>query len=214
LPVSRLTQLQRDVLQKFFAREERFFLTGGAALAGFHLGHRETDDLDLFTSTQAGVLEAGEVALQQVAQELGATLNTLVKSPDYKRLILRRGSEELKVDLAYDPHQFRPKVILDGIRIDSAEEITINKLTTLLSRSEIRDLVDLMKLEAAGHTLEEALPHAAEKDLGLTPGALVEVLSDVTIGDDAPIPGGVSAAELRRYLEGLIDRLVRMAFPR
>lgn len=102
---------------------------------------------------------------------------------------------------------------LDGITIDSAEEITINKLTTLLSRSEIRDLVDLMKLEEAGHTLEEALPHAAEKDLGLTAGTLLEVLSDIRIGEDAPIPGGVPAAELRRYLENLVHRLARLAFP-
>ena len=46
---SKLTALQRDVLDAFFQRERGFFLTGGAALAGFHLGHRATDDLDLFT---------------------------------------------------------------------------------------------------------------------------------------------------------------------
>ena len=35
---SKLTALQRDVLEAFFQRERGFFLTGGAALAGFHLG--------------------------------------------------------------------------------------------------------------------------------------------------------------------------------
>jgi nucleotidyltransferase AbiEii toxin of type IV toxin-antitoxin system len=39
---SKLTTLQKDFLNAFFGREDRFFLTGGAALAGFHLGHRET----------------------------------------------------------------------------------------------------------------------------------------------------------------------------
>jgi len=34
---SKLTALQRDVLDAFFQRERGFFLTGGAALAGFHL---------------------------------------------------------------------------------------------------------------------------------------------------------------------------------
>jgi hypothetical protein len=41
----RLTALQRSVLAAFFAREREFFLSGGAALAGYHLGHRETLDL-------------------------------------------------------------------------------------------------------------------------------------------------------------------------
>ena len=41
-PRSRLTRLQADVLASFFEREQRFYLTGGGALAGYHLGHRET----------------------------------------------------------------------------------------------------------------------------------------------------------------------------
>jgi hypothetical protein len=51
LPRSTLTQLQQDLLDAFFRREQRFFLTGGAALAGFFLGHRSTHDLDLFATT-------------------------------------------------------------------------------------------------------------------------------------------------------------------
>ncbi|MCC6897497.1 MAG: hypothetical protein IT377_00905 [Polyangiaceae bacterium] len=39
---SSLTPFQRDLVVEFFARERRFFLTGGAALAGFYFGHRAT----------------------------------------------------------------------------------------------------------------------------------------------------------------------------
>ncbi len=35
---SKLTPLQEELLEAFFAREQRFFLTGGAALAGFYFG--------------------------------------------------------------------------------------------------------------------------------------------------------------------------------
>jgi hypothetical protein len=41
---SRLTPLQRDLLDAFFAREQRFALTGGAALAGFYFGHRRSSE--------------------------------------------------------------------------------------------------------------------------------------------------------------------------
>ena len=47
-PRSRLTPLQVELLEAFFQHEDRFYLTGGGALAGYHLGHRETHDLDLF----------------------------------------------------------------------------------------------------------------------------------------------------------------------
>lgn len=50
---SRLTRFQSDVLEAFFRREDRFFLTGGGALAGYRLGHRETRDLDLFSLSPA-----------------------------------------------------------------------------------------------------------------------------------------------------------------
>lgn len=50
MSANRLSPLQRDLLEAFFRHESRFRLTGGAALAGYYLGHRETADLDLFTS--------------------------------------------------------------------------------------------------------------------------------------------------------------------
>jgi hypothetical protein len=39
------------------------------------------------------------------------------------------------------------------------------------------------------------------------------VLSQITIGDAATLPGGVRPAELRDYLRHLIDRLVLLAHP-
>lgn len=44
------TPLKRDFLRAWFAEEQRFFLTGGSALALFYLDHRRSDDLDLFAS--------------------------------------------------------------------------------------------------------------------------------------------------------------------
>src|SRR5437773_2130277 len=63
LSKSQLSPLQEEILGAFFQREDRFFLTGGAALAGFHLMHRRTADLDLFTDGP-DLLDAGETALR------------------------------------------------------------------------------------------------------------------------------------------------------
>lgn len=210
---SKLSDLQQEVLKEFFVRENRFFLTGGAALVGFHLGHRETHDLDLFTLSDA--IDDGQAIVVQVARQLNASLESIQTAPDFRRLLLRRGNEAVVIDLVRDyVHQSSPeKLVINGILVDTPQEILSNKLCALLSRSEIRDLVDVRTLEHAGYSVENFLPAAALKDSGLTPAQLAWVLNQIELGDDIIPPGGVSVTELRSYLVELIDRLTRNAFP-
>ena len=212
-PRSRLTRFQADILEAFFRREDRFFLTGGGALAGYHLGHRETHDLDLFSLSP--VMEDGVRALRAAATETGASWQDVRTAPEFRRVLLSRGAESVIVDLVIEhAEQLRPEKPLHGIvRVDPAEEIFANKLCALLGRSEVRDLVDVRALEGLGLSLTEALAAGQRKDGGLTPAQLAWVLSQITIGDEARLPGRVPPAELRDYLRGLIDRLVRLAHP-
>jgi hypothetical protein len=212
-PSGRLTRLQTETLEAFFAREQRFYLTGGGALAGYHLGHRETHDLDLFTAAPA--IEDGIRALRDSARALGASLEEIRTAPEFRRLLLSRGNESVVIDLVVEhSEQVRPEKPAHGIvRVDPAEEIFANKLCALLGRSEIRDLVDVRALEGLGLPLTEAVTAGRRKDGGLTPAQLAWVLSQISIGDEATIPGGVTPPELRHYLDGLIDRLARLAHP-
>jgi hypothetical protein len=210
---SRLGKLQLDFLQAFFSRERRFFLTGGAALAGFHLGHRETHDLDLFTLED--VVEEGAGVIADLAREMGATVESIQTSPDFRRQILTLGSEAVVIDLVHErvPQVVNNKPLIGIIRIDPPEEILANKLCALLGRAEIRDLVDVRALEISGFSVDSALSAAARKDAGLTPAQLGWVLNQITLGDDLIPPGGVSVEELRSYLARLIARLSHLAFP-
>ena len=212
-PRSRLTRFQVEVLEAFFRREGRFYLTGGGALAGYHLGHRETHDLDLFTLTPA--IEDGVRALRETATEVGASYQEVRTAPEFRRALLSRGDQSVIVDLVLErSEQVRPDKPAHGVvRVDPAEEILANKLCTLLGRSEIRDLVDVRALEGLGLSLTEALAAGQRKDGGLTPAQLAWVLSQITIGEEASLPGGVAPVDLRDYLRGLIDRLARLAHP-
>jgi len=208
-----LDNFQQEILVAFFARQRGFYLTGGAALAGFHLGHRTTLDLDLFTNED--LMDEGEQALLETARDLDVGVERLRTSSDFRRFLLTRGSESLVVDLVRElaPQIDEEKIEIRGIPVDSTREIMANKLCTLLSRAELRDLVDVRALEDVGLSVEEHLPLAAEKDAGLTAGQLAWVLSQIEIGDDASPPGGVSALELRSFVEDLIRRLTAMAYP-
>jgi hypothetical protein len=212
-PTSRLTPFQAEVLGAFFERTKGFYLTGGAALAGFHLCHRETHDLDLFTL--AGPLTEGVDALRELARALGAACEETRTAPEFRRFLLRREEASVVVDLVVErtAQLVQDKPFIGAIRIDPPEEILANKLCALLGRAEIRDLVDVRALEQAGQPLERALAAARQKDGGMTPAQLAWVLSQISIGEKARVPGGVSPQELRSYLEDLIDRLAALARP-
>ena len=210
-----LSALQLDVLHEFFQRQPDFFLTGGAALVGYHLHHRTTDDLELFT-LKPDAFERARHVLPAVAEALGMEVQIRVEAPDFRRLALARTDETLVVDLVRERvRQIRPvKPIIDGIAVDPPEEILANKLTALVGRQEERDLVDVLRLERAGYPVEDALGPALEKDGGCTPATLAWLLSEIRIPDDALLPGNTRPDELRRYVEQLVVRMRRLAAPR
>jgi Nucleotidyl transferase AbiEii toxin, Type IV TA system len=211
---NQLTELQRDVLEAFFARERGFFLTGGAALAGFHLGHRTTDDLDLFTM-DADAFERGRFVLAEVAHVLGARIEVRQDAPGFRRMFLIRGEQGLVIDLVKEvaPQIHEQKLARGNIVIDPPDEILANKLTALVGRAEERDLIDVMLLERAGHRVEDALPAALAKDGGCTPATLAWLLSEVSIPEGLVLPAGISVSELRVYVADLVERLVVLAAP-
>jgi len=49
LDYKKLYALQDEVLEKVFAVEDEFYLTGGTALSRFYQEKRYSDDLDFFT---------------------------------------------------------------------------------------------------------------------------------------------------------------------
>lgn len=211
----RLTELQRSVLAAFFARERDFFLTGGGALAGYHLGHRETLDLDLFT-TRPEAFERARFVLAAVAEAVGATLQVRQDAPGFRRVVLDRGDEAVVVDTVLErvPQVVEDKPEVDGVRVDPPREILANKLCAVVGRAEERDLVDLWALERSGLRIEDALPDALAKDGGCTPATLAWLLDQVVIPEGMMnLPGGASARDLREWLHGVVSRLRRAAHP-
>lgn len=161
-----LTRLQLDLVREFFAREQRFFLTGGAALAGFHLGHRQTEDLDLFSPPGVDLDDAA-LNLGEAASACGATTESLRRTRDFHRVLVRRREEVCLVNLVIDraPSIVAEKLRLGTVRVDPLREIAANKVCTLLGRTEAKDLVDVRALLLRGLDLRQAMDDA-EKRMG------------------------------------------------
>ncbi|MEM6789023.1 MAG: hypothetical protein AAF715_15990 [Myxococcota bacterium] len=106
-----------------------------------------------------------------------------------------------------DGHRRAIRVLQELVRADGGRA----KLTCLLSRSEPRDLVDVMFLERAGHPPESDLELALMKDAGMDPGTLAWLLSQFPT---SPLPSmlePLSEEALRRYRDELATRMKRLA---
>ncbi len=91
----------------------------------------------------------------------------------------------------------------------------MNKLTALLSRSELRDLLDVKVLLEAGADLDRALADAPKKDTGFSTLTLAWVLKDFAPGPLARALGWGEAEsdEMVSFQQRLVDRLVAAAAP-
>jgi hypothetical protein len=209
------TPLKRDFLRAWFSRERRFFLTGGSALGLFYLDHRRSYDLDLFTNEDVDGKEIQNL-VNRVAAQIGAECAALRTAPDFYRFRLSRGEQREIVDVVVDraPQLDVEKASFDGIRVDTLREIIANKLTTLLSRAELKDLIDLYFLEQAGHDLLAAIPDARAKDGGWEPAVVAMLLDGL---DTREVPAWmirqVAPADLEAFLQRLRLAISNLAFP-
>lgn len=99
-----LTPLKSEFLAHFFATDtgQDFFLTGGTALAAFHLHHRVSVDVDLFTLDDLALRE-GQALVPRLAADLNCRVARARRTEHYCEFLLEPGQgQALKVDLARD----------------------------------------------------------------------------------------------------------------
>jgi len=214
-----LSALQQRILKALAGRGLGWVLTGGGALAGFHLAHRITRDLDLFWHGRR-LLKERPREVQAWIEGEGLRVDLVQSGVTFCRLRVSDDSETCVVDLVAEPAEpidLPLHVCLEGrdILVDTTREILANKLCALLSRSELRDLLDVRALLAAGADLETGLHDAARKDGGFSALTLAWVLRgfDVEAAARASGWGDEEVEQTASFRDELIERLTMGAAP-
>jgi hypothetical protein len=212
-----LTPLQLASLRKFFANPvgQRFWLTGGTALAGFYLGHRPSEDLDLFTP-EPDALDHARREMQDIAHALQCTVTDGLGTPTYQQFFLAQPNlSPLKLDLVRDfGPQFGQRRTVGGVIVDSLTNIAVNKVTAIFGRTEAKDFVDLYCLLRAGYDLKAFIELAKEKDLGLSEFYLGYAMRQAARFEALPrMFDLISLEELRAFYLKLADDLLRQVNP-
>ena len=212
-----LTPLQASVLESFFAAAagQQFYLTGGTALAAFHLHHRASVDLDLFTLDDLALREA-DILLPQLAASMNCRLGAMRRTEHYREVFLEpETGDPLKIDMVRDfGPQYGEHIRLGQVIVDSIENIGANKLTAILGRTEPKDFVDLYFILRAGYSFDDLLAKAQTKDLGLHPfylaGSLRQVRNFRRLPTTTP---PLTLSELQYDMLVLADRLLDQEQP-
>lgn len=188
-----------------------FYLAGGSAIA-WHLGHRRSNDLDLFSDS---VVDMGRV--ERAVKKLAGS-NVLSLSEVTIKLEL----DGTLIDLVAYPYPplDEPTPGPEGFRVASLLDLAVMKLAAVARRGIRRDFWDLRVLVESGLSLAE-IARAYRRRFRVSEGDLYPVLRALTYFEDAEkdstLPAGMTLrswqATKRFFLERAADVVREMLAP-
>ena len=159
----KLYSLQDEVLKRVFEVEDEFYLTGGTALSRFYQAKRYSDDLDFFTNNSTRFNFAVKNILAELSKEF--SIETELDSRDFVRIKI---DDLLQVDFVNDrvPRYKEPRVLENGYKIDTIENILSNKITAVIGRDNPKDIFDIYLISRYySVNWQEILDSAQEKSV-------------------------------------------------
>jgi len=210
-----ITPLKLDFIKAFFEEDRSFYLTGGSALGIFYLDHRYSYDLDFFSSQKPNwhVLEN---RMASICKDIAARYDLISASPEFYRFRLIRNEEQEIVDFVVEriPQIEDRKNTFGKIRVDTLKEIFINKICMLVSRCELKDVIDLYFLEKKGFEIKTHMDEARQKEAGLDPSMISFLLSTLEVPQlPEYLIAPLQLSELQLFLNDLRKDMASLSFP-
>lgn len=164
-----LNSFQKKTISLFIKSPlaEKFYLTGGTALAEYYLQHRLSEDLDFFTAEELDLEElkkfvnliSHKIKLRKIEFQHGFGLYAFFLTEEKTKFVH-------KIDFGQYP--FGPIENLknfDGLLVESLYDIGVNKAHTIAFRPRLRDFIDLYFIlqKNPGWTFNELLTKSFAK---------------------------------------------------
>lgn len=122
---------------------ERFYLSGGTALAEYYLQHRLSEDLDFFAEKEFDP-NAVSVFFKTIQKQAGIVSVSFEQSFNRNLFFLDLKEERIKTEFTYFPFpRIEQKKKIGALGIDSLLDIAVNKLFTIYQKPRARDFIDL-----------------------------------------------------------------------
>ena len=212
-------ELQDRFLERFFTSPiaPSFYLTGGTALARFYFHHRESVDLDLFTNQPHTDFDQVNRVVLGILSALALRIQSQVTTSTFLQyIVVDHGDTSLKVDIVKDvPVHFGEARQVNGVLVDSLENIGSNKVLAVFGRTDAKDFIDLYWiLQRTSLEFDHLFELAKQKDLGLSELYLAYALhSIVKIKLFPRMLEPLPWAEIQTFFEALAKTLIARVAP-
>jgi hypothetical protein len=180
---------------------ERFYLAGASAIA-WHLGHRRSLDLDLFSRT-------ARVSLSGIRDRTRGVRGMSVL--DTTDVVLKLDVDAVPVDLVKYPYPLLEDPIEgpNGFPVAALRDLAAMKLSAIARRGIKRDFWDLYEIARAGISLREAAA-AYRQRFGRSDADLYHVQRALTWFEDAEkdprVPVGLTPAKWKRIKAFFVEQ--------
>lgn len=136
----KLYPLQDRVLESIDKLKTPFYLTGGTALSRCYFDYRYSDDLDFFVNDESSFVNISNKVVGQLDKQFQVKI--VAKSESYYSLMVEKILKvEFVNDVAHHFGGFEKKKIFS--KVDNLMNILSNKISALISRDEVKDVVDI-----------------------------------------------------------------------
>ncbi len=167
-----INSIQEKILQRFgeIKDSDQFYLSGGTALAYFYLKHRQSNDLDFFTSA-GDIVGSFSFQLENHLKANGFQCQRQRGLHSFVELIVTLDQETTLIHLALDStfrfEQTQRFSDFPHLNVDNLTDIASNKLLALFGRATLRDFIDIYFLiQEKKFSRERLINDAKQKDPG------------------------------------------------
>lgn len=122
---------------------DKFYLSGGTALAEYYLHHRLSEDLDFFAEEEFDP-NAISVFFKTIQKQVGIVSVSFEQSFNRNLFFLDLENDRIKTEFTYFPFpRIEQKKKIGQLGIDSLLDIAVNKIFTIYQKPRARDFIDL-----------------------------------------------------------------------
>lgn len=192
---------------------ENFYLTGGTCLSRFYYNHRYSEDLDFFfdgVSHSISSYEKDYITYITKIRDI-FDINITVTSENFKRIFVNENDISLKVEFIFEPYPRVGKMIdKHNFKIDSKENIAVNKLTAAYTRKTAKDFFDLYFL-LKEFDIHELLRKTEVKLKTPAYEELILSLKNSFFEGEVNSPKAINEKDFLEFVDFLIDNLLNYA---
>ena len=190
-------------------RTDQLYLSGGTCLSRFYYQHRFSDDLDFFFDGYAHSQETFAMVVRDIANRISNhfAIEMTVNGEYFKRFFVTHQNQPLKLEFVYENFKtvgMRQRV--QGMLIDSKENLAANKLTAVYDRKTVKDFVDLYFL-LQEIPFEKIAAWAKYKIVPLDYEGLIITFNDQRLEGEVLVRKPLTEPELNNFTAALIRQM-------